>query len=166
MGVFSGFPWCQRQLGSHFISLHLNFQHCIKPKCYCHHGTYFSYRHGTSQCWYYKKLSLNSKFTVYEVFCNNTFFAARNALSLQAVKPCLALVAGLASTCWQVQAKTGGIKASRLKASNWCQILTTLYERSKCCKMKAFSTTSQPGKVQAGEAEQHQLQVHVEARER
>lgn len=74
VGVFSGFPWCWRQLGSHFISLRLDFQHCIKPKCYCRHGTYFSYRHGTSQCWYCKMLSLNSKFTVYEVFCNNTIF--------------------------------------------------------------------------------------------
>lgn len=92
------------------------------------------------------------------------FFAARNALSFQAVKPHLALVAGLAGTCWQVQAKTGGIKASRLKTSNWCQILTTSYECSKCCKMKAFSITSQPGKVQTKEAEQHQLQVYLEAR--
>lgn len=30
--------------------------------------------------------------------------------------------------------------------------------------MKAFSATSQPGKVQTGEAEQHQLQVYLEAR--
>lgn len=62
-GTFAAVPWCGRQLDSHFTSPCLNSQHgmqkrCIMSNCYCHRGAHFSYRHGTSQYWYYKTRSL------------------------------------------------------------------------------------------------------------